>query len=216
MNGNNHGWSEVQLDNGNWVIGDAGFGLAPPEDNQSFFYSERDLLLGPIYFVENDTYIDNMELYVPNTQKITIHTTKMGEDFNDGLIYVLLHYKDKSRGMWLPYQTNESGLAEVNLGIYDGVTYTIGVMNPVATDYAESEISLGHDSNVASIKLDDWKFSKVVINGVLVVLWCIVYIGIIINDRPSEFTKMGNKVGGKLMENRYMNQQIQRRFRKKH
>jgi Transglutaminase-like superfamily. len=178
MNGNNHAWSEVQLDNSEWVIGDAGFNLTPLEDNQSYFYLQRSLLLGPIYYVENDTYVDNMGLYVPNTQKITIHAIKNGENFSDGLIYVYLHYNGTSKIMGLPYPTNESGMAEVNLGVYEGVSYTIGVINPETTDYAfKDNITLANGSNSTLITLHKWHISKKLISRVVCYILLILLIG---------------------------------------
>lgn len=177
MTVNNHAWSEVQLESGEWVIADVGFNAFPPI-NQSIFYSQYHFLMGPIFYVENETHFNNMESYIPNTQKVIIHALRNGKDITGGLIYVNLHYNGSSLLMGMPYKTNESGMAEVTLGVYDGVTYTIGVIEPETKDYTfRSNILLGADTGITEITLDEWNTSNKLIGGYILFILIIVFIG---------------------------------------
>lgn len=127
----NHRWSEVWLEN-DWRITDSGFNFFYPNTNNLIFTDGRDFLIGHVAVLNEDkTYIDCTSDYVNRSEKLIIKAVKNGEIVENASVIINLNYNDTScrvvGGKGIKYFTNDSGLCEVTLGVYDNVSYTVVV-----------------------------------------------------------------------------------------
>lgn len=127
----NHRWSEVWLEN-DWRITDSGFDFFYPKTNNLIFTDGRDLLIGHVaVYNEDKTYTDCTSDYVNRSEKLIIKAVRNGEIVEDASVIINLNYNDTSckvvGGKSIKYFTNDSGLCEVTLGVYDNVSYTVVV-----------------------------------------------------------------------------------------
>ncbi|AEH61280.1 hypothetical protein Mzhil_1436 [Methanosalsum zhilinae DSM 4017] len=129
MNIDNHRWTEVLLEDNTWGIVDVGFNFSPISHDKYEFTENRSLLFGHVvYQNENRNWNDVTPDYVRNTTKLRINVTNNDYPVKNAKIDVFLNYNNKSApviGRHITYHTNESGLVEFHLGIYENVTYNI-------------------------------------------------------------------------------------------
>lgn len=156
----NHRWSEVWLDD-DWRIGDSGFNLSYPEYNQSYFTSVRGYLVGHVAIInDNGTFKDCTDRYVNRTGRLLIQAVKDGENIEDAVVSVTLIYKNLSctvvGGDTIKLKTNDSGLREINLGIYDGTNYLVGLRREgVFYEYfGQENVTIANETNSLVIELD--------------------------------------------------------------
>ena len=157
---NNHRWSEVWLDN-DWRIADSGFNLNYPEDNQSYFTSVEGYLIGHVAFInDNGTFGDCTDRYVNRTGKLIIQAVKDEENIEDADVSVTLIYKHLScpvAGNKIKPKTNDSGLCEINLGIYEGTNYQVSLRKSdgIFFEYFGQEtVTIANETNSLVIELD--------------------------------------------------------------
>ncbi|VUT28180.1 MAG: hypothetical protein SYNGOMJ08_00743 [Candidatus Syntrophoarchaeum sp. GoM_oil] len=126
----NHRWFEVWLEC-DWRIADSGYNLSYPKNNQSYFTSVKEYLIGHVAILsDNGTFEDCTDRYVNETSKLIIHSVKDGKNIEDADISIKLTHKNLTCpvvGKSIKYSTNDSGLCEINLGIYNETYYTVDV-----------------------------------------------------------------------------------------
>lgn len=160
-NTNNHRWSEVWFD-GDWRISDSGFNLWYPKNNQSYFTSNRGFLIGHVSILnDNLTFKDCTDLYVNNTGKLIIQVLRDGENVANAHVSIKLNNHNISCytiGKIIKYSTNESGLCEVTLGVYDGTYYTIDATRVGIFKYTGQEnVTITNETTYLTIELDERK-----------------------------------------------------------
>lgn len=156
----NHRWSEVWLD-GKWRIADSGFNLWYPKNDQLFFTEEKGYLIGHVVtFDDNMTMEDCTDLYVKNTSELTIKAIRNGKVIKDADIQIKLNYENLSctvvGGNKIHLSTNDSGICQVNLGIYDNTNYTVTI-NDVKLFYkfsGKETIILKNNTDYLEIDVD--------------------------------------------------------------
>lgn len=160
-NTNNHRWSEVWLD-GDWKISDSGFKLWYPKNNQSYFTSKGDFLIGHVSIHNDDfSFEDCTDSYVNNTGKLIIQVLRNGESVADARVSIKLNNYNTSCytiGKIIKYSTNESGLCEVTLGIYDGTYYTVDATHVGIFKYTGKEnVTITDGTTHLTVDLDKRK-----------------------------------------------------------
>lgn len=160
---NNHRWSEVKLD-GDWRIADSGFNLSYPEDNQSFFTLEKGWLIGHVAIqYDNETFGDCTDLYVNRRGKLIIQAVKDGKNIKDADVSINMTYKNLTcpvvSGKTIKRSTNNSGLCEINLGIYDSACYMVKVSDKgiFYGCFGRENVTIANETNYLVIELDERK-----------------------------------------------------------
>lgn len=156
----NHRWSEVWLDN-DWRIADSGFDLSYPEDNPSYFTSVTGYLIGHVAIInDNGTFGDCTDRYVNRTGKLIIQAVNDGENIEDADVSVTLIHRNLSctvvGGEGIKLKTNNSSLCEINLGIYDGTNYLVGLRREgIFSEYfGQENVTIANETNSLVIELE--------------------------------------------------------------
>lgn len=156
-----HSWSEVLLEDGSWVIADTGFNVSPLYTNKSVFCSEKNMLLGPVFVYENLTAtIDCTEDYVDNTEKIRVKAVRDGKEIDNASIQIIMNYNGISRKVaggfarFIKFKTNESGISEMTLGVYDNVSYKLKAVDSKGIYQYEGETDVVLGSNTEEVKIE--------------------------------------------------------------
>lgn len=156
-----HSWSEVLLEDGSWVIADTGFNSSPLYTNKSVFCSEKNMLLGPVFVYENITAtIDCTEDYVDNTEKIRVKAVRDGKEIDNANIQITMNYNGISRKVaggfarFIKFKTNESGISDITLGVYDNVSYTIKVVDSKGVYHYEGKRNIVLASNTGEFEVE--------------------------------------------------------------
>ncbi|MBA7465546.1 hypothetical protein ES707_00716 [subsurface metagenome] len=155
---NNHAWSEVLINETEWVVADSGFNYYPPADHYLGYSQTR--LLGPVYAFENGIQIeDRTTHYIPNTEKIILMSTRDGEAIPNCSIDVQMNNNEISQkvvGAVIKLKTNESGLCPVTLGVYDNTSYTVRMVDSkgIYQYEGEKDVILGNGTDEIKIEVD--------------------------------------------------------------
>jgi len=156
-----HSWSEVLLEDGSWVIADTGFNASPLYTNKSVFCSDKNMLLGPVFVYENLTAtIDCTEYYVDNTEKLKVKTVRDGKEIDNASIQITMNYKGVSKKVagefsrFIKFKTNESGISEMTLGVYDNVSYTLKAVDSKGIYQYEGETDVVLGNNTEEVKIE--------------------------------------------------------------
>jgi len=160
FNGNteNHAWSEVLINESEWVVADSGFNYSPPA-NHYFDYSKI-WLLGPVYAFENGVQKeDRTTYYIPNTEEMIIKSTRDGDIIPNCSINIEMNNNGKSQrvvGNVIKLKTNESGLCPVTLGVYDNTSYTLRLVDSkgIYQYDGEKNIVLGNKTKEVEIEVN--------------------------------------------------------------
>jgi len=159
----NHRWSEVWL-NDNWRIADSGCNLSYPEDNLSYFTLEKGWLIGHVAILyDNGTFGDRTDSYVNRAGKLIIQAVKDGESIKDADVSIKLTYMNHPcsvvGGNNIKLSTNNSGLCEISLGIYDSAYYMVKVSDKgIFYEYFGREnVTIANETNYLVIELDEHK-----------------------------------------------------------
>lgn len=160
-NTNNHRWSEVWFD-GDWRISDSGFNLWYPKNNQSYFTSNKGFLIGHVsIFNDNLTFEDCTDSYVNNTGKLIIQVLRDEESVADARVSIKLNNHNTSCytiGKTIKYFTNESGLCEVTLGVYNETYYTVDATHVGMFKYTGKEnVTITDGTTHLTVELDELK-----------------------------------------------------------
>lgn len=154
----NHAWSEVLLNEIEWVVVDSGFNYYPPT-NHYLNYSEI-WLLGPVYAFEDGAQIEERTAhYIPNTEKIILISTRDGRAIPNCSIDIHMDNHGVSKrvvGTVIKLTTNESGLCPVTLGVYDNTSYTLRMVDLRGIYQYEGEktIVLGNGTSEIEIEVN--------------------------------------------------------------
>ncbi|MBN2488066.1 MAG: hypothetical protein JXA98_03470 [Methanosarcinaceae archaeon] len=160
----NHCWSEVWLDD-DWRIADAGYDLYHPKDNNLHFTVNRSYLLGPVVAIyENGTEEDRTNEYIGEnkTANLVIDATRSGKPVENANVEVILNYHNVSQrvvGNLIKKSTNNTGVCEINLGIYDDVYYTV-ILNDLKSVYkysGQKDIKINNETEYLEIELNELK-----------------------------------------------------------
>lgn len=126
---NDHRWTEILLENGDWAIVDIGFNLLPPNGTKYDFTENHDFLIGHVSIIENeDSFTDCTSDYVRNVGKLKITILQNDSPVKNANVSIKMHHKESSCdvvGRNLKAYTNESGIYEADLGIYENVNYSL-------------------------------------------------------------------------------------------
>lgn len=156
-----HSWSEILLEDGSWVIADSGFNISPLHRNKSVFCNDYNLLLGPVFVYENLTNVlDCTEEYVENTEKLKIKVVRNGKTIDNASIKVTMNYNGVSKlvaggiARFIKFETNESGISEMTLGVYDNVSYTLKAVESKGIYQYEGETDVVLGNNTEKVKIE--------------------------------------------------------------
>ncbi len=123
-----HAWTEVWIDDG-WRIADSGFRLWYPKDNQTYFTSKRNFIIGNVNVINNNTYFEDCtENYVDKTCHLKVKVMENGNFVPKSSVLVTMNYnglKVPVIGSKSKLLTNDSGEYSVNLGVYNNTSYHI-------------------------------------------------------------------------------------------
>mgnify|MGYP000695883425 CR=1 FL=1 len=169
MRRNNHRFSEVQLENGSWMIADVGFNLYPPKSSKHEFTENRGYLVGHVAIKNDDgTFTDCTPSYVKNTSKIIVNAERDGVPLSNADIEVELLYNDTKRpviGNHIKYETDEQGIMMLNLGSYENCSYAVTVKD----GFYKSSTTFVPNEDVSSVEIevDKWNIDGTVIFALL-------------------------------------------------
>jgi len=164
---NNHRWTQVWIDN-DWRIADSGFNLSYPKYNNYYFHSKRGFLIGHVAIIyENGTFGDITDSHVEKTGKLIINAKKDNNNVKNADISITMEYKNFScpvvgRGT-IRHTTNDFGISELNLGIYNNSNYTVSVnyKDSFFEYYGKEMFTFTNNTDTLIIELDDRKIRLV-------------------------------------------------------
>lgn len=152
----NHAWSEVLINETEWVVADSGFDYYPPADH--YFDYSNGWLLGPVYAFENGVQTeDRTAYYIPNTEKLIINSVRGGETVPNCSIDIEMSHNGNSTrvvGTVIKLKTNESGLCPVILGVYDNTSYTLKLVDSKGIYQYEGEKNILSGNNTSEIEIE--------------------------------------------------------------
>lgn len=123
-----HAWTEVWIDDG-WKIADSGFHLWYPKDNQTYFTSKRNFIIGNVNVISNGTYFEDCtENYVDETCHLKVKVMENSNFVQKASVLITIDYnglKVPVIGRKSKLLTNDSGECNVNLGVYNNTSYHI-------------------------------------------------------------------------------------------
>lgn len=186
MKMNNHRFTEVLLENGSWMIADVGFDMYPPKSSK-YEFSESGFLVGNVAIInDNGTFTDCTSSYVKNTSKIIINAKRDGLPLSNATVKVeLMHDNVTSPNINnIIYKTNESGISELNLGLYNECSYKVTIVDGF---YKNSTIFVPEE-DISSIDIEVDKFDLFnTLSYILVILVILMYssfrIGKLLGDK---------------------------------
>lgn len=184
---NNHRWSEVWLDE-DWRIADSGFNFYYPNNNNFVFTDDRKYLLGHVTRID-ENMTDRTEAYVNNTGKLVIKAIRDDKAVKNATVNVILNYNDLSckvvGGTIIKRFTNDTGVCEINLGIYDDVCYTV-IINDLKSVYKysgqEENITINNKTTPLEIELNELKprYGIIAICAIIILIDAKIFYSIVI------------------------------------
>lgn len=189
---NNHRWTQVWIDN-DWRIADSGFNLSYPKYNNYYFHSKRGFLIGHVAIIyENGTFGDITDSHVEKTGKLIINAKKDNNNVKNADISITMEYKNFScpvvGGGTIRLTTNDSGISELNLGIYNNSNYTVSVnyKDSFFEYYGKEMFTFTDNTDTLIIELDNRKIRLVTWIYFIFFIEILCFSGIILKRKKAQ------------------------------
>jgi hypothetical protein len=157
-----HAWTEVWIDN-EWRIADSGFNLWYPKDNQLYFTSKREFLIGTVKVIENRTYFEDCTNdYVNDFCQLNIDVLENNNCVKKANVFITMVYNGTEVpviGYRRKHLTYDSGRCTINLGIYNETCYNIksSYKGLLYEHYGTGNITVDNESQSLLINITDKK-----------------------------------------------------------
>ena len=189
---NNHRWTQVWIDN-DWRIADSGFNLSYPKNNNYYFHSKKGFLIGHVAIIYNNgTFGDITDSHVEKTGKLIINAKKDNNNVKNADISITMEYKNFScpvvGGGTIRLTTNDSGISELNLGIYNNSNYTVSVnyKDSFFEYYGKEMFTFTDNTDTLIIELDNRKIRLVTWIYFIFFIEILCFSGIILKRKKAQ------------------------------